>query len=120
MRYRCRAASALIAQSAPSGGAVQPHQLLASSAVIFSRKDARQDAFLAQHLNLKNARYPRHFVPAVDASEHALVLGMGWGMTSCWTCTVTAAHWPRSCPAARWTWRCIGSTKRTSRCWLSG
>ena len=80
MRYRCMAAPALIARRAPSGGAVQPHQLLASPAVIFNRKDALQDAFLAQHLNLKNALYPRHFVPAVDAFELALALGMGWGM----------------------------------------
>jgi LysR family transcriptional regulator (chromosome initiation inhibitor) len=80
MRYRCMAAPALIAQWTSLGGAVQPHQLLASPAVIFNRKDALQDAFLAQHLNLKNALYPRHFVPAVDAFEHALALGMGWGM----------------------------------------
>ena len=80
MRYRCMAAPALIAQWAPSGGPVPPHQLLASPAVIFNRKDALQDAFLAQHLNLTNALYPRHFVPAVDAFELALALGMGWGM----------------------------------------
>ena len=80
MRYRCMAAPALIAQWAPSGGAVAPHQLLSRPAVIFNRKDTLQDAFLAQHLNLKNALYPRHFVPAVDAFEQALVLGMGWGM----------------------------------------
>ena len=80
MRYRCMAAPALIAQWAPEGEAVQPHRLLANPAVIFNRKDALQDAFLAQHLNLKNALYPRHFVPAVDAFEQALALGMGWGM----------------------------------------
>ena len=80
MRYRCMAAPALIARWAPAGGVVQPHQLLANPAVIFNRKDALQDAFLAQHLNLKNALYPRHFVPAVDAFEQALALGMGWGM----------------------------------------
>lgn len=80
MRYRCMAAPALIAQWMPLGGTVQPHQLLASPAVIFNRKDALQDAFLAQHLNLKNALYPRHFVPALDAFVRALELGMGWGM----------------------------------------
>ena len=80
MRYRCMAAPALIAQWTTPAGLVQPHRLLASPAVIFNRKDALQDAFLAQHLNLKDALYPRHFVPAVDAFEQALALGMGWGM----------------------------------------
>ena len=29
---------------------------------------------------MRQARYPRHFVPAVDAYDTALALGMGWGM----------------------------------------
>jgi LysR family transcriptional regulator (chromosome initiation inhibitor) len=87
MRYRCMASPALVAQwSEPAAGgkAAGPnrlaHRLLASPAVIFNRKDALQDAFLAQHFKLKGALYPRHFVPAVDAFELALELGMGWGM----------------------------------------
>ena len=76
MRYRCVAAPALIAEW---GGAL-PHRLLRSPAVIFNRKDALQDAWLAQHFNLRDALYPRHFVPAVDAFELALALGLGWGM----------------------------------------
>jgi LysR family transcriptional regulator, chromosome initiation inhibitor len=56
--------------------------MLRSPAVIFNRKDALQDAFLAQHFELQQARYPRHFVPAVDAFEQAIKLGMGWGMVS--------------------------------------
>jgi LysR family transcriptional regulator (chromosome initiation inhibitor) len=86
MRYRCMASPALVAQwSEPAvGKAAGPnrlaHRLLASPAVIFNRKDALQDAFLAQHFKLKDALYPRHFVPAVDAFELALELGMGWGM----------------------------------------
>ncbi|MGH6640416.1 MAG: ArgP/LysG family DNA-binding transcriptional regulator, partial [Polaromonas sp.] len=80
------------ASTAPSGGSAVreatsvgasmalPHRLLRSPAVIFNRKDALQDAFLAQHFNLRDALYPRHFVPAVDAFELALELGMGWGM----------------------------------------
>lgn len=54
--------------------------MLRSPAVIFNRKDALQDAWLAQHFNLRDALYPRHFVPAVDAFELALALGLGWGM----------------------------------------
>ena len=85
MRYRCVAAPALVAQwHAPgtghAAGGVSAHRLLATPAVIFNRKDALQDQFLAQHVGLQNALYPRHFVPAVDAFELALELGMGWGM----------------------------------------
>ncbi|MBH2019603.1 MAG: HTH-type transcriptional regulator ArgP [Burkholderiales bacterium] len=76
MRYRCVAAPALVAE----WGAALPHLMLRSPAVIFNRKDALQDAWLAQHFNLQGALYPRHFVPAVDAFELALELGMGWGM----------------------------------------
>lgn len=76
MRYRCVAAPALIA----TWGGALPHRLLRSPAVIFNRKDALQDAYLAQHFNLRDALYPRHFVPAVDAFELALALGLGWGM----------------------------------------
>jgi LysR family transcriptional regulator (chromosome initiation inhibitor) len=54
--------------------------MLRSPAVIFNRKDALQDAFLARHFDLRGALYPRHFVPGVDAFELALELGMGWGM----------------------------------------
>ena len=76
MRYRCMAAPGLIAQ----WRAALPHSMLNSPAVIFNRKDALQDAFLAQHFSLRNPLYPRHFVPSVDAFEMALELGMGWGM----------------------------------------
>jgi LysR family transcriptional regulator (chromosome initiation inhibitor) len=76
MRYRCVAAPALLAEWGDS----LPHAMLRSPAVIFNRKDALQDAWLAQHFNLHAALYPRHFVPAVDAFELALELGMGWGM----------------------------------------
>ena len=84
MRYRCVASPVLLAQWAAQAGspvgAVSPHQMLRTPAVIFNRKDALQDAFLAQHFGLRDALYPRHFVPAVDAFELALELGLGWGM----------------------------------------
>lgn len=82
MRYHCVAAPALITQwkAGASRKALSPHHLLESPAVIFNRKDALQDTFLAQHFGLHAAGYPRHFVPAVDAFELALELGMGWGM----------------------------------------
>jgi LysR family transcriptional regulator (chromosome initiation inhibitor) len=54
--------------------------MLASPAVVFNRKDGLQDMFLRRHFALTHAAYPRHFVPAVDAFEHAIVQGLGWGM----------------------------------------
>ena len=83
MRYRCMAAPALIAEwggAAAAGGMALAQRLLASPAVIFNRKDGLQDAYLARHFKLRDALYPRHFVPAVDGFELALELGMGWGM----------------------------------------
>lgn len=77
MRYHCMAAPSLAAQWQKAG---LPHAMLHSPAVIFNRKDALQDAFLALHFGLKNVLYPRHFMPAVDAFELALELGLGWGM----------------------------------------
>jgi LysR family transcriptional regulator, chromosome initiation inhibitor len=82
MRYRCVAAPDLVASWLAANGSVSIHRMLRSPAVIFNRKDALQDAFLAQHFELQQARYPRHFVPAVDAFEQAIELGMGWGMVS--------------------------------------
>ncbi len=80
MRYRCVAAPALVASWRGKAGQVVPQRLLASPAIIFNRKDGLQDLFLAQHFGLPDARYPRHFVPAVDAFKAAIELGMGWGM----------------------------------------
>ncbi len=80
MRYRCVAHPALARQCRMSCGAVSPHRLLALPAVIFNRKDGLQDAFLERHFGLRQAGYPRHFVPANDAFMAAIELGLGWGM----------------------------------------
>ena len=88
MRYRCLAAPAVVQRARTPSGAISPHRLLAQPAVIFNRKDALQDVFLAQHFGLRQPNYPRHFAPAVDAFEAALQLGMGWGM-------VPELHWPQ-------------------------
>lgn len=82
MRYRCVGAPALVRKCQTKTGAVSPHRLLATPAVIFNRKDGLQDLFLHQHFGLQAPQYPRHFVPAVDAFECALANGMGWGMVS--------------------------------------
>nr|WP_315490237.1 HTH-type transcriptional regulator ArgP [uncultured Rhodoferax sp.] len=80
MRYRCVGAPALVRKCQTRSGAVSPHRLLATPAVIFNRKDGLQDLFLSQQFGLQLPQYPRHFVPAVDAFESALVSGLGWGM----------------------------------------
>ena len=80
MRYRCVGAPALVRKCQTKTGAVSPHRLLATPAVIFNRKDGLQDLFLSQQFGLQAPQYPRHFVPAVDAFESALASGMGWGM----------------------------------------
>lgn len=80
MRYRCVATPAVARRCRTPRGAVLPHRLLALPAVIFNRKDALQDAFLEQHFGLRQPGYPRHFVPAVEAFETAIELGLGWGM----------------------------------------
>ena len=87
MRYRCLASPDVVQRCRTPSGAVSPHRLLAQPAIIFNRKDALQDIFLAQHFGLRQPNYPRHFAPAVDAFEAALRLGMGWGM-------VPELHWP--------------------------
>lgn len=80
MRYRCMAAPEVAQRCRTPSGAVSPHKLLAWPAIIFNRKDALQDDFLAQHFGLQQPRYPRHFAPAIDAFETAITLGLGWGM----------------------------------------
>jgi LysR family transcriptional regulator (chromosome initiation inhibitor) len=80
MRYCCVATPAVVKRCQTLSGAVSPHKMLAQPAVIFNRKDALQDEFLAQHFGLQQPHYPRHFAPAVEAFETAIELGLGWGM----------------------------------------
>lgn len=80
MRYRCVASPEVVKSCHTPSGALSVHRLLATPAVIFNRKDALQDTFLAQHFKLNSPHYPRHCVPAVDAFESALAHGLGWGM----------------------------------------
>ena len=80
MRYRGVATEAVAQRCRTPAGKLSPHRLLAQPAVIFNRKDALQDAFLAQHFDLRQPEYPRHFAPSVEAFETAIELGLGWGM----------------------------------------
>ena len=47
--------------------------------VVFDRKDALQDAYLASQ-GIDPATPPRHYVPGSAAFVDAVALGMGWGM----------------------------------------
>lgn len=94
MRYLCLAEPALVQKCRTKSGAVSVHRLLATPAVIFNRKDGLQDQFLAQHFDLQAPQYPRHFVPAVDAFESALVSGMGWGMVPDLHVSARGGHLP--------------------------
>jgi LysR family transcriptional regulator (chromosome initiation inhibitor) len=137
MRYRCVAAPALLERVRGPQGGVSIHRLLGTPAVIFNRKDALQDTFLAQHCGLRGAAYPRHFAPAVDAFETAIALGLGWGMVPehhlqnreglpalgevIPGATVEVAlywqHWAQEPPSAQ---RLTKAIQAAARRWLSG
>lgn len=134
LRYRCVAAPALARQCRDGKGSLSIHKLLARPALIFNRKDALQDAFLAQHFGLQQPAYPRHFAPAVDAFESAIALGLGWGMVPEHSlaqragqfeellpgATVDVAlywqHWARESPSAQ---RLTAAVKATARAHLA-
>ncbi len=80
MRYRCMAHKDLLAKIQASSGKPTAHRLLQQPAVIFNRKDALQELFLEKYFGLRAVPYPKHFVPALDAFEQAIRLGLGWGM----------------------------------------
>ena len=84
MRYRAMASPDFLARSGGQEFAARlsAQALLRGPAVIFNRKDSLQDLFLTQHAGLPGTSGSRHFVPAVDAYEKALELGLGWGMVS--------------------------------------
>ncbi|UOD50437.1 HTH-type transcriptional regulator ArgP [Orrella daihaiensis] len=80
MRYRALATSEIMTRVQTSAGRLSAHRLLAQPAVIFNRKDAIHDRFLERFLKLQSPAYPKHFVPALDAFEAAIDLGLGWGL----------------------------------------
>jgi LysR family transcriptional regulator (chromosome initiation inhibitor) len=82
MRYRCLAQANVIQRATSDNGKLSIHRLLGEPAIIFNRKDALHDRFLLEHFGLEGANYPKHFVPALDAFEAAITLGLGWGMVA--------------------------------------
>ncbi len=77
MRYRALATPDLQHTLGPNPSL---QALLQVPAVVFNRKDGLHDAFLAQHYQATAVRYPRHYVPSLDALEQALAMGLGWGI----------------------------------------
>lgn len=76
MRYRAMAAPAFAARHAPGGWT--PEAMSSAPMLVFDRKDALQDRYLAERS--PSAHPPRHFVPASTQFVSAAVLGLGWGM----------------------------------------
>ena len=80
MSYRGLAHPDFLRHCKTPGGELSVHALLSRPAIIFNRKDALHDQFIHTHLGLRQPNYPRYFVPALDAFERAIELGLGWGV----------------------------------------
>jgi len=76
MRYRAAASPAFVARWLPDGWT--PEAMAEAPMLVFDRKDALQDRYLAAHA--PGAHPPRHYVPASSEFVRAAELGLGWGM----------------------------------------
>ncbi|GAB3580315.1 LysR family transcriptional regulator ArgP [Leifsonia lichenia] len=76
MRYRAAASPAFAARWLPDGWTAEA--MAAAPMLVFDRKDALQDRYLAAHA--PGAHPPRHYVPASSEFVRAAELGLGWGM----------------------------------------
>ncbi|MFJ8894399.1 LysR family transcriptional regulator ArgP [Leifsonia sp. NPDC102414] len=76
MRYRAAASPAFVARRLPDGWT--PEAMAEAPMLVFDRKDALQDRYLAAHA--PGAHPPRHYVPASSEFVRAAELGLGWGM----------------------------------------
>lgn len=76
MRYRPAASPAFVERWSPGGWRTEA--LAAAPVLVFDRKDALQDRYLAARA--PDARPPRHQVPASTEFARAAELGLGWGM----------------------------------------
>lgn len=80
MRYQALAHPDLAQKVTLKSGRISTHRLLSRPAIIFNRKDSMHDRFLEKYLELKQPSYPKYFVPALDAFECAIEIGLGWGV----------------------------------------
>ncbi|WP_085369804.1 LysR family transcriptional regulator ArgP [Leifsonia sp. NCR5] len=76
MRYRAAASPAFVARWLPDGWT--PSAMAAAPMLVFDRKDALQDRYLAARA--PDAHPSRHYVPASAEFVRAAELGLGWGM----------------------------------------
>jgi LysR family transcriptional regulator, chromosome initiation inhibitor len=80
MRYHCLGSPAIAKQLHSLKRKSQAPALLQIPALCFNAKDHLQDRFLAEVFGLRDASYPRHYLPAGDAYHLAMVQGLGWGL----------------------------------------
>jgi LysR family transcriptional regulator, chromosome initiation inhibitor len=80
MRYHCLGSPELAKKLRALKRTSNTPALLQIPALCFNPKDHLQDRFLKEAFKLKDASYPRHYLPAGDAYHLAMVQGLGWGL----------------------------------------
>lgn len=78
IEYRCVATPAFAAACFPDGLTLQA--VLAAPAILFNRKDALHDIFLAELFGFSIERYAKHYVPSPPALLDMINMGAGYGL----------------------------------------
>jgi LysR family transcriptional regulator (chromosome initiation inhibitor) len=78
MEYRCYATPAFAAECFAEG--LNIAGVLRAPAVLFNRKDALHDEFLAGRFGVRIDRYPRHYLPSPSALLDGIAMGAGYGL----------------------------------------
>ena len=78
MEYRCYASRSFAAKYFPQGITVR--DALKAPALLFNRKDALHDNFLAGLFGFQVEKYIKHFLPASVTLLEGLVAGVGYGL----------------------------------------
>lgn len=78
MRYRCVATPEFTAQHL-AGGLALPGALKVT-AILFNRKDALHDNFMASFFRVKVGTFPKHYFPSPSALLNAILDGLGYGL----------------------------------------
>ncbi len=78
MEYRCYASPAFAAEFLPTGLSLR--SVLSAPAVLFNRKDALHDEFLARHFGFAIDRYAKHYLPSPVALLEGVAMGLGYGL----------------------------------------
>jgi LysR family transcriptional regulator (chromosome initiation inhibitor) len=78
MEYRCYASPAFLQEFFPAGLSVAAAMF--APAILFDRKDALHDAYLARCFGFALERYPQHRLPAPTTLLDAIAAGIGYGL----------------------------------------